>query len=750
MSDEVNPMADSLFYERTIQGFAPGQRVFERFSLRQMVGAGGMGQVWLALDEELGEEIALKFVWVVGQLDEAAIQEMKAETRHSRRLAHPNIVKVYDFVSGGSGAAISMEYVRGQTLSALRAKRPGLFFEADDIAPWVQQVLAALQYAHEDAKIIHRDLKPSNVMVDEAGKVKITDFGISANIAESVSRMTTMRGSSGTLVYMSPQQAMGEAPKVTDDIYALGATLYELLTSKPPFYRGGAAVLVQAREVVPPFMSARRAELNIQGRPIPAVWESVVASCLEKDPALRPASAAEMARRLASPAPDVTRRVPLPPPPPTAPGPGQPGGGSSRGGWGGLITVGVIVGLLVVGGIIAALSWQDHKEQDRLHQLQADAKAAQDRAAAAEQKEQELRDAQLQAQKDAEAAKAQADAAAKQQAADKARADAEQAAQAREAADAQAKAAAAKAQAEAQAQTNAPAVVPPNPAPAPSPPPETPPVADQQQMDRKAALDQFFDGWWNHNKSNVAADWAADFAPMSNYCWYDGAGQAPREFIDGDRQKLIDQWPDRNYSLIKLNYEWVDGDNVRAEANYDWDYSGVKGEKRGNCSLTMGVHWNGSGWEIASYQEQDRRTPAMPTRMAVASGTPTVFDRKASLDQFFNSWWRHNASNVAADWAADFAPNSNYCWYTGGGLAPRSFVEQDRETLIEAWPVRRYHLVKLDYSWIDSLTVQTTAVYNWDYAGAKGEKSGRCALDINVEWNGVAWEITSYRENDTH
>jgi serine/threonine protein kinase len=255
-----------------------------------------MGLVWLAQDEELAEQIALKFLPETVRLDAATLEELKRETRRSRKLAHPNIVKVYDMVSDASAAAISMEFINGETLSGIRARQPDLCFQADQIAPWVKQLLNAMSYAHEEARVVHRDLKPANVMVDLNGRVKVTDFGISSSINEKASRVTMPRGTSGTMAYMSPQQAMGKPPSVQDDIYALGATLFELLTSKPPFFRGD--ILTQVWEVNPPTVSERRAEFELPGEDIPPAWEETLAACLAKEPEQRPQSMAEVAERL--------------------------------------------------------------------------------------------------------------------------------------------------------------------------------------------------------------------------------------------------------------------------------------------------------------------------------------------------------------------------------------------------------------------------------------------------------------------
>jgi hypothetical protein len=146
------------------------------------------------------------------------------------------------------------------------------------------------------AKLIHRDLKPANIMLNAAGEVKVADFGISSSLTESASRVSARRSASGTLAYMSPQQALGERPTVADDVYSLGATLYELIAGKPPFFRGD--LYAQVRDVAPSPMAERRVESEIPAGAIPEPWERTVAACLEKDPAKRPRSAMEVAWRL--------------------------------------------------------------------------------------------------------------------------------------------------------------------------------------------------------------------------------------------------------------------------------------------------------------------------------------------------------------------------------------------------------------------------------------------------------------------
>ena len=142
-------------------------------------------------------------------------------------------------------------------------------------------------------------------MVNQRGDLKVSDFGIARSLSDSVSKLTMERGKSGTLVYMSPQQLDGERGNHLDDVYSIGASLYELLTSKPPFYSGN--VDRQIREKIPPPMTQRRKELEIEGDPIAATWEEIVRACLAKKSDRRPQSVAEIAKRLEVPSPKTRR-----------------------------------------------------------------------------------------------------------------------------------------------------------------------------------------------------------------------------------------------------------------------------------------------------------------------------------------------------------------------------------------------------------------------------------------------------------
>src|SRR5438067_2079014 len=280
----------------TQREFVGGQRLFGRYTLIKILGRGGMGIVWLARDEELEREVALKFLPDLMIQDRAVFDQLKHETKRSLELTHPHIVRIYDFIHDERSGCISMEFVDGETLASLRCNQPHQVFEPSELSAWTSQICDALEYAHNRACIIHRDLKPANLMVNQRGEVKVSDFGIARSLSDSVSRLTMEQGRSGTLAYMSPQQLDGERGTHLDDIYSLGATLYDLLTSKPPFYSGNIDRQIHERSA--PLMTERRKDLNIEPALVPRVWEDAVAACLAKDPARRPQSAAEVAQRL--------------------------------------------------------------------------------------------------------------------------------------------------------------------------------------------------------------------------------------------------------------------------------------------------------------------------------------------------------------------------------------------------------------------------------------------------------------------
>ena len=266
----------------------PGSRLGNgRYTLVRLLGKGGMGEVWLAKDEQLDEEVALKKLPHEVGSDAVALADMRREVQKSRALSHPNIIRIHDLIQQpGEDPLISLEFVDGTDLTAIAATKTNNIFDWADIRDWVLQLVNALEYAHEE-KIVHRDLKPGNIMISRNGRLKLADFGIAASVAD-VTRRSSMAGFiSGTTIYMSPQQMEGAAPKETDDIYAFGATIYELLTSRPPFYTGN--VEHQVLNVTPTPPSQRLAEFGFMGQ-IPPYVQELLMACLAKDPSGRPQS----------------------------------------------------------------------------------------------------------------------------------------------------------------------------------------------------------------------------------------------------------------------------------------------------------------------------------------------------------------------------------------------------------------------------------------------------------------------------
>jgi|GEM_PF-2436017 len=274
--------------------------LFRRYRVIRELGRGGMGVVVLAHDHALDIPVAVKLVPDLVVKDTEAVADLRKEVLRGMALNHDGVVRTHHFEKDETGAGIVMEFIEGDTLTDLKQRQSHGCFDPEQIFPWLEQLCAVLDYAHREKRVIHRDLKPRNIMLSRQGRVKVADFGIAAVISDSMSRHSMEGKVSGTLSYMSPQQAEGRRPSHLDDIHALGATIYELLTGKPPFFRGNpASVFQQILAVVPPGLAERREELDVVGRTdIPLEWEESIAACLAKDPANRPQSAGELLSRL--------------------------------------------------------------------------------------------------------------------------------------------------------------------------------------------------------------------------------------------------------------------------------------------------------------------------------------------------------------------------------------------------------------------------------------------------------------------
>ncbi len=261
--------------------FLPGAMLASRYRVVALLGRGGMGEVYRADDLKLGQGVALKFLPASVENDPAHLERLLNEVRLARQVAHPSVCRVYDVGETEGRHFISMEYVDGEDLSSL-LKRIGRL-PNEKALHIAQQLCAGLAAAHEQG-ILHRDLKPANVMLDGRGRVRIADFGLAAG---GVVEGRTAR--EGTKAYMAPEQLAGLEATRRSDLYALGLVLYEVFTGKRAFQADSEQELRRLQEESSP---ARPSSL-VEG--IGAEVERAILHCLEKDPALRPASALAVA-----------------------------------------------------------------------------------------------------------------------------------------------------------------------------------------------------------------------------------------------------------------------------------------------------------------------------------------------------------------------------------------------------------------------------------------------------------------------
>jgi Protein kinase domain len=263
----------------------------QRYDILGEAGHGSMGNVYKARDRETGETVALKLLKPEIACDQAMMDRFKNELLFARKITHKNVCRVYEFNRVGGIAYTSMEFVEGESLRSVLNRFGGLpQRKATDLA---LQICSGLKEAHAQG-IVHRDLKPENVMIDAQGNVKIMDFGI----ARSMEAGTRLTGSMvGTPAYMAPEQVAGKPVDYRTDIYSLGLILYEMFTGAPAFAADNsiAVALKQMREDPPPPHEIEPS--------IPVWTERAILKCLEKDPAKRFQSIADLESNLRSVAP---------------------------------------------------------------------------------------------------------------------------------------------------------------------------------------------------------------------------------------------------------------------------------------------------------------------------------------------------------------------------------------------------------------------------------------------------------------
>ncbi len=259
----------------------------DNYKILEVIGRGGMGVVFKAMDMNLEKLVALKMIDPFLSRDENFLQRFKTEARALARLENQNIVGVHALRETEYGLFMVMEYVSAKTISEwLREK--GRFSAAETIAIG-SQIINAIRHAHK-VGVIHRDIKPNNVLLNEDGTVKVMDFGLAKVIQEGGTQNTVTHAAAGTLYYMSPEQVKGlKNVDKRSDIYSLGMTLYEMLAGRTPFEKGESEFVIQKQIVegkIPPPTKYNPL--------IPKELVKVIMKAIDKEPEKRFQSTGEM------------------------------------------------------------------------------------------------------------------------------------------------------------------------------------------------------------------------------------------------------------------------------------------------------------------------------------------------------------------------------------------------------------------------------------------------------------------------
>jgi serine/threonine-protein kinase len=260
-----------------------GQLYGGRYRLISLIATGGMGEVWLAQDEVILREIAIKILKPEYLSDPSFLERFRTEARHAAMVNHEGIANVFDYGEDGGSAYLVMEKVPGDSLAKILEVETSLAERR--VMNIMAQTARALYAAHSQG-LVHRDIKPGNLLITPDNDVKITDFGI-ARVADQVS-LTATGQVMGTVQYLSPEQATGKAATASTDIYSLGIVAYEALTGKRPFTGDSQMVIAMAHindapPALPDFVSPEVA--------------TFVLNCLAKKPEDRPKNALVLAQR---------------------------------------------------------------------------------------------------------------------------------------------------------------------------------------------------------------------------------------------------------------------------------------------------------------------------------------------------------------------------------------------------------------------------------------------------------------------
>lgn len=264
-----------------------GRRLNGRYKVIEMIGGGGMANVYLAHDIILDRYVAIKVLKPEFSNDDEFIKRFRREAHSATSLAHPNIVSIFDVGEEDDIYYIVMEYVEGTTLKQFIQQRRVLTVE--EVVDIMKQITVAIEHAHQN-QIVHRDIKPHNILIDFQGNVKVTDFGIA--MALSATSITQTNSFLGSVHYLSPEQARGGMANKKSDIYSLGVVMFELLTGRLPF-SGESAISIALKHLQSETPSPKRWNPEI-----PQSIENIVLKATVKDPFRRYDSVAEMIQDL--------------------------------------------------------------------------------------------------------------------------------------------------------------------------------------------------------------------------------------------------------------------------------------------------------------------------------------------------------------------------------------------------------------------------------------------------------------------
>ena len=269
--------------------FQTGDVLGGRYEIIELLGEGGMGAVYKALDRELDRPVALNLIRPELASNPSMLARFKQELLLSRQVTHKNVIRIYDLGDAEGVKYITMEFVQGRDLRSLIQEKKK--FSPEEAVEIMQQVCQALQAAHA-VGVIHRDLKPQNIMREDTSRILVMDFGLARTMEGD--GMTQTGALVGTMEYMSPEQALGKELDQRSDIFTAGLILYEMLTGKMPFKADTALASLIRRT------QERAIPVSDHDDSIPGALSGIVSKCLERDPSLRYQSASEILRDLDS------------------------------------------------------------------------------------------------------------------------------------------------------------------------------------------------------------------------------------------------------------------------------------------------------------------------------------------------------------------------------------------------------------------------------------------------------------------